>query len=235
MIVIPAIDIRGGRCVRLVEGDPSRQTVYDADPVAVARRFVEQGASWLHVVDLDAAFGSGSNGDAITAICREAPARIQVGGGLRTDPGIEAAIRAGADRIVLGTAATDPTFVRRQVERHGNAVAVAVDVRDGRAMTEGWQAVGPRIEDLFPRLDDAGCPRYLVTAIVADGRLTGPDLALYERVRSLTDRPILASGGVSSADDLRALSELELEGAVVGKALHEGRLTLADAVEAVAS
>jgi phosphoribosylformimino-5-aminoimidazole carboxamide ribotide isomerase len=235
VIVIPAIDIRDGRCVRLTQGDPSRQITYDQDPVSVAVRFQEQGASWLHVVDLDAALGSGTNADTVAAILRDVSTPIQVGGGLRSDQSIQAAIRLGPGRVVLGSAITDLSLVGRQVRHHGDAIVVAIDVRDGRAMTKGWREVGPPIEKVVPQLDAAGCHRYLVTAIAADGRLTGPDLSLYERVRTLTDRPILASGGISSVADLRALSALELEGAIVGKALYEGRLTLADALEAVAS
>jgi phosphoribosylformimino-5-aminoimidazole carboxamide ribotide isomerase len=235
VIVIPAIDVKGGRCVRLVEGDPSRQTTYGDDPVAVAQRFEAEGAMSLHVVDLDAALATGSNADVVEAISRDVSIPIQIGGGLRTDQAIEVAIRSGAARVVLGTGATDPGFVRRQVDRHGDAVIVAIDVRDGHVMTHGWRERGPAVDVLLAHLDRAGCHRYLVTAIAADGGLGGPDLSLYERMRALTDRPIQASGGIASIDDLRALSDLGVEGAIVGKALHEGRLTLADAMEAVAS
>src|SRR5205085_10047641 len=138
MMVIPAIDLRGGRCVRLTEGDPSRQTTYGNDPVGAALRFEEEGAQWIHVVDLDAALGAGSNGDTIAAISAEVPIPLQVGGGLRTAEGIQAAIRMGAGRAVLGTTVEDPSFIRSQVERHGDRIVAAVDVRDGRAMLRGW-------------------------------------------------------------------------------------------------
>ncbi len=231
MIVVPAIDLRGGRCVRLTRGDPSQQTVYGADPVTVARQFEGDGAELLHVVDLDAAFGTGSNTDTISAIAAEVSARLQVGGGLRTDEAVEAALEAGAGRVVLGTAAVnDPSFVRRQVREHGDAIVVAVDVRDGRVMVRGWRESGPMLEGILPELDRAGAPRYLVTGIEADGTLTGPNVGLYRRVQSLTDSPVLASGGVGTLDHLRTLAAEGVEGAIVGKALYEGAFTLAEAL-----
>lgn len=229
MIVVPAIDLRGGRVVRLVQGDPGRVTVYGADPVAVARRFQAAGAPLLHVVDLDAALGTGSNAEAVRAVCRAVGIPVQVGGGLRTLESVEEALGAGAARAVLGTAAAaDPSFVARCVDRHGDRIVVAVDVRDGRVVVKGWREEAGALEELVPALDAAGAPRYLVTAVAADGRLEGPDLALYGRVRSLTDRPVLASGGVRDAADLRALAALGVEGAVVGRALYEGTLSLAE-------
>lgn len=233
MIVIPAIDLRGGQVVRLVEGDPSQQTVYSDDPVATARRFQELGATWIHVVDLDAALGTGSNTDIIGRISGEVSAQLQIGGGLRTGAAIEATLRIGADRIVIGSKATDIDFLRSVLDEHGPRVVVAVDVRDGRAMLQGWTEAGPAIEQLVPLLDSSGCHRYLVTAIAADGRLEGPDLDLYARLLTLTDRPVIASGGITSTNDLEALSGLGVEGAVVGKALYEGSLDLAEAQKAV--
>jgi phosphoribosylanthranilate isomerase len=231
VIVIPAIDLHGGRCVRLTRGDPSQETVYDVDPVATALRFQEQGAQWIHVVDLDAAFGTGSNTDTINAIAAEVSARLQVGGGLRTDEAVDAAFRAGAHRAVLGTAAVrDPSFVRRQVDKRGDAIVVAVDVMGDRAMVRGWQEEGPELESILPDLDAAGTPRYLVTAIGADGTLEGPDVALYGRVQALTDRPLLASGGVAFLDHLRDLAAVGVEGAILGRALYEGAITLTDAL-----
>lgn len=227
MIVVPAIDLRGGSCVRLERGDPARATEYREDPVEVALRFAEAGAELLHVVDLDAALGTGSNWQLVRSICRSAGVRCQVGGGLRAAEAMEDALGAGAARAVLGTAAAlDPGFVRDIVARHGERIVVAVDVREDRAMVRGWQEEGPPLRELLPALDDAGAPRYLVTSIAVDGTLEGPDLALYERVRSLTDRPVLASGGVRTVDDLRALAALGMEGAVVGKALYQGTVPL---------
>jgi phosphoribosylformimino-5-aminoimidazole carboxamide ribotide isomerase len=235
VIVIPAIDLRGGKVVRLVEGDPSQQTEYDGDPVARAVRFEQEGAQLLHVVDLDAALGTGSNTDTINRIGSAVSIPLQVGGGLRTAEAIRMAFQNGAGRVVLGSKATDNRFLRRVVHSYGARVVVAVDVRDGRAMLHGWTNEGSPIEELVPLLDSAGSHRYLVTAIAADGRLEGPDLDLYRRFLSLTDRPVIASGGISSAQDLKALSDLGVEGVVIGKALYEGRLDLAEAVEAVGS
>lgn len=233
MIVIPAIDLRGGKVVRLTEGDPARQTVYQDDPIATAGRFERQGATWIHVVDLDASLETGLNTDMIGRISDEVSLRLQVGGGLRSAAAIRAAVQSGADRIVLGSKATDSPFLRKVLDEHGDRVVVAVDVRDGLAMLKGWQEAGPPIDQFIPQLDAAGCHRYLVTAIAADGKLGGPDVDLYRRVLELTDRPVLASGGIRSTKDLKSLSDLGVEGAVVGKALYEGQLDLAEALQEV--
>jgi phosphoribosylformimino-5-aminoimidazole carboxamide ribotide isomerase len=233
VIVIPAIDVRGGRAVRLVRGRPRDETVYDQDPVAVAGRFAASGASWLHVVDLDAAFGEGHNREAIRQLVVSCGVPVQVGGGLRSMGAIEEALAAGAARVVVGTAAVDPAFVREAVGRFGDRIVVALDVDDELVRVRGWTAEGGRIDQLLPVLDEAGAPRFLVTAVGRDGTLEGPDLSLYERLSALTERPILASGGVRTADDLRALAATGVEGAVVGKALYEGALELAEALEAV--
>ncbi|HWO71907.1 MAG TPA: 1-(5-phosphoribosyl)-5-[(5-phosphoribosylamino)methylideneamino]imidazole-4-carboxamide isomerase [Actinomycetota bacterium] len=227
MVVIPAIDLREGRVVRLRRGDPGTATVYGDDPVAVARRFEEGGARRLHVVDLDAALGEGDNRDAIVAICRAVHARVQVGGGVRSVAAAKELLAAGAARVVLGTrAALDPAFVREAVAAAGDRVIVALDVRAGRIRVAGWREEGPPLEEALAALDAAGAPRFLVTAIDADGVLAGPDLELYRAVLARTERPVLASGGVRGADDVRALAELGVEGVVVGRALYEGTLRL---------
>jgi phosphoribosylformimino-5-aminoimidazole carboxamide ribotide isomerase len=231
VIVIPAIDLREGRVVRLTQGDPTRATEYEEDPVRVARRFEREGATLLHVVDLDAALGDGSNRKAVEAVCSAIDIPVQVGGGLRTMEMVEDALAAGAARVVLGSAAVwSPGFVRDAVHRCGGRVVIAVDVRGDRAMARGWKEEGPSIDDLVPRLDEAGAPRYLVTSIDVDGTMQGPGLALYERFRRLTDRPVIASGGVGSVDDLRTLADAGVEAAVVGRALYEGRMSLRDAL-----
>ncbi|MGQ0671047.1 MAG: 1-(5-phosphoribosyl)-5-[(5-phosphoribosylamino)methylideneamino]imidazole-4-carboxamide isomerase [Actinomycetota bacterium] len=231
MIVIPAIDLRGGRCVRLLRGDPQAETEYDADPVAVARRFETEGARRLHVVDLNAALGNGSNRETVAAICRSVAIPVQVGGGLRTIEAVEDVLGEGAARAVIGTAAAlDPGFVAEAADRFGDRLVVAVDVEGDRAMVRGWQEEGPPIDEAVPALEEAGAPRFLITSIAVDGTLEGPDLALYERVLALTDRPVIASGGVRSADDVRALRDLGAEGVVVGKALYEGTLELTEVV-----
>ena len=231
MIVIPAIDLRGGRCVRLFRGDYAHETVYADDPVEAAIRFQTEGARRLHVVDLDAARGSGSNRDIVHEICRSIAIPVQLGGGLRDHAAVEAALQDGASRAILGTAAAlDPGFVAETVDHFGDHVLVAVDVRDGRVMTHAWTQAGPRIEEAIPALTDAGAPRFLVTSIVMDGAMDGPDLALYERVLELTERPVIASGGVRVADDVRALRDLGMEAAVVGKALYSGTIRLEEVV-----
>ncbi|MGH2722922.1 MAG: HisA/HisF-related TIM barrel protein [Actinomycetota bacterium] len=233
MIVIPAIDIRGGWAVRLVRGRPEDETVYGKDPAEIAGRFAAGGAAWLHVVDLDAALGTGENGEAIRRVVASCHVPVQVGGGLRSVEAIEAALgHTGAARAVVGTAATDPGFVRDAVSRFGDRIVVALDVEDDLVRVRGWTAEGGRLDDLLPRLDGAGAPRFLVTAVGRDGTLEGPDVALYERVTGLTERPVLASGGVREAGDLRALAATGVEGAVVGTALYEGTLELSEALEA---
>jgi phosphoribosylformimino-5-aminoimidazole carboxamide ribotide isomerase len=227
MIVIPAVDLRGGRAVRLRRGDPSEETAYANDPVEVAERFQEQGARRLHVIDLDAALGEGDNREAITAICRAVVVPVQVGGGIRSLEAAAAVFEAGASRAILGTAAAaDASFVGRAVEEFAERVVVAVDVRGGHLMIDGWREEGPLLEDAIAGLDDAGAPRYLVTAIARDGTLDGPDLTLYRQVLKLTERPVIASGGVRNADDIWALRDVGCEAAVTGKALYEKTLKL---------
>ena len=227
MIVIPAIDVRAGRAVRLLRGDPNEETAYDDDPVEVAVRFQEEGARRLHVIDLDAALDEGSNRDTIRDICRSVVCPVQVGGGVRTLEDVASVLEIGAGRAILGTsAALDPRFVARAVEEFAERILVAVDVRGGHAMVKGWREEGPPVEEVIPVLNDAGTPRYLVTAIARDGTLEGPDLRLYRHVLGLTDRPVIASGGVRSANDIWALRDAGCEAAVTGKALYEKTLKL---------
>jgi phosphoribosylformimino-5-aminoimidazole carboxamide ribotide isomerase len=231
VIVIPAIDLRGGRAVRLLRGNPDDETSYADDPVAVAERFQEEGARRLHIVDLDAALEQGDNREAIREICRAVVIPVQVGGGLRTLESIGQIIEDGAARAILGTqAALDHEFVARAVEEFAERVVVAVDVRGGRVMVRGWQEEGPKLEETIAALDEAGTPRYLVTSIARDGTLDGPDLRLYTQVLKLTETPLIASGGVRDADDIWALRDLGCEAAVTGKALYEKTLKLAQVI-----
>jgi phosphoribosylformimino-5-aminoimidazole carboxamide ribotide isomerase len=231
MIVIPAIDLRGGRAVRLVRGNPEEETTYADDPVAVAERFQEEGARRLHVVDLDAALDEGSNSEAVKAICHAVAIPVQVGGGLRSLESVASILETGAARAILGTAAAaDPRFVTRAVEEFAEHVVVGVDVRGGRLMVRGWKEEGPALDDALAALDEAGSPRYLVTSIARDGTLEGPDVALYGKVLKLTDRPVIASGGVRDADDVWALRDLGCEAAVTGKALYERTLKLSQVI-----
>jgi phosphoribosylformimino-5-aminoimidazole carboxamide ribotide isomerase len=231
MIVIPAIDIRRGRAVRLLRGDPNAETVYAPDPSVLATKFQEEGARRLHVVDLDAALSEGDNRDMIGAICRNTQVPVQVGGGIRDLDTIGEVIALGAKRVILGTrAALEPEFVMRAVEEYAEKVVVAVDVRGGKVMVSGWQEEGPVLEDAVKALDDAGTPRYLVTSIARDGTLEGPDLRLYQHVLKLTDSPVIASGGVRTADDVWALRDAGCEAVVTGKALYEKTLKISQVI-----
>jgi phosphoribosylformimino-5-aminoimidazole carboxamide ribotide isomerase len=231
VIVIPAIDLRAGRAVRLLRGDPTEETAYSDDPVALATEFQEQGARRLHVIDLDAALGDGENRDVIRDICHAVAVPVQVGGGVRSQEDVTALLELGAQRAILGTAAAlDPGFVTRAAEEHAEHVVVAVDVRGGRVWLHGWTEEGPEIDAVLPALDAAGAPRYLVTSIARDGTLAGPDLRLYRHVRELTERPLIASGGIRTADDVWALRDLGCEAAVTGKALYERTLKLSQVI-----
>jgi phosphoribosylformimino-5-aminoimidazole carboxamide ribotide isomerase len=231
MIVIPAIDLRGGRAVRLTQGDPANETTYAYEPTEVATRFQTEGARRLHVVDLDAALGEGNNRQRVEAICRAVQVPVQVGGGIRSHDDIAEILSLGAKRVILGTAAAaDPTFVRKAVEEHAEAIVVAIDVRGGRVMVRGWKEEGPAIEDAIPSLDDAGAPRFLVTSIARDGTLKGPDTKLYERILELTDTSVIASGGVRHAEDVWRLQDMGCEAVVTGKALYEKSLKLSQVI-----
>lgn len=233
MIPIPAVDIRGGRAVRLTRGRPEETRVYSDDPAEVAARFGAQGAALVHLVDLDAALGTGHNREAIRRAVEAAGVPAQVGGGLRTEEAVREVLASGAARAVLGTEAiADAGFLRRCLEEHGDRIVVAVDTDGGRVRVRGWTEDAGRYEEVLGRLADEGAPRFLVTAVARDGTLEGPDVELYRRTVALTDRPVLASGGVARLEDLRALAATGVEAAVVGKALYEGMFTLPEALEA---
>ncbi|HEX5823602.1 MAG TPA: 1-(5-phosphoribosyl)-5-[(5-phosphoribosylamino)methylideneamino] imidazole-4-carboxamide isomerase [Candidatus Limnocylindrales bacterium] len=238
--VIPAIDLRAGRVVRLQEGDFDREQVYANEPAAIAAAFGTSGAGWVHVVDLDGArAGERRQVGSIAAIRRELPrtTRLQVGGGIRTMATLAETLAAGADRVVLGTAALiDPGLVRRSIQRHGaDRIAIALDVRDGLALGHGWVpgAAGEPVEAAVEKLAGAGVATFVVTAIDRDGLLGGPDLALLERLLALTDAAVIASGGVATIADLLATRSLGCAGAIVGRALYDGRIDLAEAFAAV--
>lgn len=232
MIVIPAVDLREGKVVRLRRGLLDDVTVYSSDPVETARSFARDGASWVHVVDLDAAFGVGDNRAVIADIARDAGVPVQVGGGLRSSSTVQEVLGLGAARVVLGTEAIlDAEFLRACVERYGDRVVVALDTDGDVVKVRGWTEPAGRFDEVLERLLEGGAPRLLVTAIARDGTLEGPDLDLYRRLRAHTETPVLASGGVGSLDDLRGLARVEVEGVVVGKALYEGAFTLQEAIE----
>ena len=235
MIVIPAIDLRGGHVVRLRRGRPEAETTYGDDPVATARTFVDAGARWLHVVDLDAALGSGHNREAIGDIIDATSARVQVGGGLRTLDAAREMVDTGASRVVLGTAALQgDEFLDGAVSELGKTLVIALDVDGDRVRIGGWTEDAGSLDDVLPRVRDSGAPRILATQVSRDGTLEGPDLALYERLMRDLTGGVIASGGVRNAADLRALAATGVEAVVVGRALYEGRLTISEALEAVA-
>ena len=238
MDLLPAIDIRNGRVVRLSQGERGRQTVYGDDPVAVAERFLEQGARWIHVVDLDRAFGTGENLAAVHLIAERVASKLQLqlGGGLRSKDLIREALDLGFARAVIGTAAAaDPNFVPEMLAAVSSAhLAVGIDVRDGLVAVRGWTETSTtRAEDLARRVVHAGIETLIYTDIGRDGMLNGPDLAGAASLRATGARVIL-SGGIAGSADVRAACRAGLQGAIVGRALYEGRLTLPEALQAAA-
>jgi phosphoribosylformimino-5-aminoimidazole carboxamide ribotide isomerase len=233
-MVIPAVDVRGGKAVRLHRGKAGEETVYADDPAAVAERFGTQGAAWVHVVDLDAALESGENRTVIADVVARAGVQVQVGGGLRSITSIEQTLETGAARVILGTEAVgDPLFLQECVERFGDRVIVAVDCAEGRVRVRGWKEDAGPIDVVMGSLEWARAPRYMVTGISRDGTMEGPDLELYRIVMDLTDKPVMAAGGIGRLDDLTVLAGVGVEAVVVGKALYEGKFTLPQALEAV--
>ncbi len=236
--VYPAIDLLGGRCVRLHQGDYDRQTVYGDDPVAQARAFVAAGAPWVHVVDLDAArSGTPVNRPAIAAVAAAVAVPVQTGGGVRTAADVEALLGSGVRRVVMGTVALEqPDLVRELAQAHPGAVAVGLDGRDGDVAVRGWlESSGRAVVDVAASFAGSAVAALVVTEIGRDGTLAGPDLPGLAAVLEATDLPVVASGGVSSVDDVVALRDLRaggraLAGVVVGRALYEGTLRLDDAV-----
>lgn len=225
----PALDVLEGRVVRLLEGRRERVTVEGGDPVAAAARFVAEGATWLHLVDLDGAF-SGEPDLGLVERVAGAGVSVQVGGGYRSLELIGAAVGAGAARVLVGTAALDGAFLTKIAERFGESVAVAVDARDGRVAVDGWTRESPTTPaELAGRCAEAGIRRLLVTSTRRDGTLSGPDLPLLQSVRG-AGLPVIAAGGIATLEDLRGVRELGCEGAVTGSAIWRGRFTLAEAV-----
>jgi phosphoribosylformimino-5-aminoimidazole carboxamide ribotide isomerase len=232
--VLPAIDVLAGRVVRLSEGRRDVVTLEGGDPEALARRFRDEGAARLHVVDLDGAFDGVPSRGLLEGIASAVDLPIQVGGGYRSSAAIEAALAAGADRVMVGTAALEPGFLEEAAERFADALVVAVDVRDGRVAVEGWtSSTDVTASDLATRCASSGARRLLVTSTTRDGSLAGPDLALLSEVMPV-GLPVIAAGGVASLDDLRALRDLGCEAAIAGSALLAGRFTLPAALAALA-
>src|SRR3954454_14461650 len=238
--ILPAMDLRGGLVVRLQEGDFARETAFSDDPSAVATKFADDGARWIHLVDLDAPRGRPPQREAVGKVVSAVRTRLSVeaAGGLRSEEAVAGALSIGAARAVLGTAAIgDPSFAGRMVASHGPArIAVAIDVRGSRAVGSAWSTsdLGVDAEEAIRRLFDQGVETFEVTAIDRDGLLTGPDLHLYERLVSLGRGAIVASGGIARVEDIVATRNAGCAGAIIGRALYEGSLTVADALEASA-
>jgi len=234
--VIPAIDLRGGQCVRLLQGDYNRETAYSTDPVAVARRWQSLGALLIHVVDLDGArSGAPGNQDVIAAICAAVSVPVEVSGGFRSLETIRAAFAYGAKRVQIGSAAVrDPALVRAAVAAHPAGVVVSIDALDGEVRTDGWtEAGGINVLDLARQMAAAGVPRIMFTDIGRDGTLSSPNFEALAGLVAALEVPVVASGGVSTIEHLQRLAEIGCEGAIVGKALYEGTLDLAAALAAI--
>jgi len=236
LTLLPAVDVAAGQAVRLVQGAAGTETSY-GDPLAAALAWQSAGADWIHLVDLDAAFGRGSNAALLAEVVGRLDVAVELSGGIRDDESLAAALATGCARVNVGTAALErPGWIRAFIAEHGERIAVGLDVRGTRLAARGWTREGGDLAETLARLDGDGCRRFVVTDVTKDGTLTGPNLGLLRLVCAGTARPVIASGGVSSLDDLRsiaALAPLGVEGAIVGKALYAGAFTLEQALEAV--
>ena len=234
LILLPAVDVREGQAVRLVQGELAQQTNYGS-PLDAALDFQNAGAEWIHLVDLDAAFGTGSNHELLAEVIGKIDIKVELSGGIRDEETLQRALATGCERINLGTAALeDPGWTASVISRFGNQIAVGLDVRGHTLAARGWTRDGGDLFETISRLDRDGCARYVVTDVNKDGTLQGPNLNLLREVCAATNKPIIASGGVSTLDDLRALRILTdsgVEGAIVGKALYAGAFTLEDALQ----
>lgn len=233
LTLLPAVDVADGRAVRLVRGEAGTETVY-GEPLAAALAWQRAGADWVHLVDLDAAFGRGSNAATLREVVGALDIAVELSGGIRDDASLDAALDTGAARVNVGTAALeDPQWVRAAIARVGDRLAVGLDVRGRTLAARGWTRPGGDLFEVLDRLDADGCARYVVTDVNRDGTLGGPNLDLLRAVCSATSAPVVASGGVATLDDLRALAALTgigVEGAIVGKALYTGAFTLPEAL-----
>ncbi|PSL04193.1 1-(5-phosphoribosyl)-5-[(5-phosphoribosylamino)methylideneamino] imidazole-4-carboxamide isomerase [Haloactinopolyspora alba] len=232
--LLPAVDVVDGQAVRLVQGAAGSETSYGA-PLEAALAWQDAGAAWVHLVDLDAAFGRGSNRELLAEVVGRLDVAVELSGGIRDDESLEAALATGCARVNLGTAALEnPDWTAAAIARHGDRVAVGLDVRGTTLAARGWTREGGDLWEVLDRLDRDGCARYVVTDVAKDGTLRGPNVDLLREVCARTDRPVVASGGVSTLDDvaaLRALVPAGVEGAIIGKALYAGAFTLEEALK----
>lgn len=237
--LLPAVDVADGKAVRLVQGEAGTETNY-GEPLDAALQWQRDGAEWIHLVDLDAAFGRGSNRELVARVVGELDVKVELSGGIRDDASLEAALATGCARVNLGTAALeDPEWCAKAIAAYGEKIAVGLDVRiteqGHRVKGRGWTSDGGDLWEVLDRLDRDGCARYVVTDVSKDGTLTGPNLELLSEVCARTDAPVIASGGVSTVDDLVALAKLSrdgVEGSIIGKALYAGAFTLPEALAA---
>lgn len=231
--LLPAVDVKDGRAVRLVQGALDKESIYGA-PLEVALEFQAAGAEWLHLVDLDAAFGRGSNATLLAEVVAALDIKVELSGGIRDDESLKRALATGCTRINLGTAALeDPEWTAKVIAQHGDRIAVGLDVRGTTLAARGWTKEGGELFETIERLDRDGCARYIVTDVAKDGTLTGPNLDLLKSVCAATKAPVVASGGVSSLADIAAIAalvDLGVEGSIVGKALYAGAFTLPQAL-----
>lgn len=232
--LLPAVDVKDGRAVRLVQGELDAETAY-GNPLEVALEFQAAGAEWLHLVDLDAAFGRGENSELLAEVVGKLDIKVELSGGIRDDESLRRALATGCVRVNLGTAALEnPEWTARVIAEHGDRIAVGLDVRGHVLAARGWTKEGGDLFETIERLERDGCSRYVVTDVTKDGTLKGPNLELLKEVCAVTKKPVVASGGISSLDDIAALASLNatgVEGAIVGKALYAGAFTLEQALE----
>ena len=238
LVLLPAVDVADGQAVRLVQGEAGSETSY-GDPLAAALAWQSSGAEWIHLVDLDAAFGRGSNRDLLAEVVGRLDVAVELSGGIRDDESLRSALATGCARVNLGTAALeDPQWCAQVMAEHGEKIAVGLDVRGTTLAARGWTEDGGDLWQTLERLERDGCARYVVTDVTKDGTLRGPNLELLRMVCERTDKPVVASGGISSLRDLEqlgAMVEVGVEGAIVGKALYAGAFTLEQALATVAA
>jgi phosphoribosylformimino-5-aminoimidazole carboxamide ribotide isomerase len=236
--LLPAVDVKDGRAVRLVQGELARESIYGS-PLEVALDFQKSGAEWLHLVDLDAAFGRGENSVLLAEVVGRLDIDVELSGGIRDDESLMRALATGCRRVNLGTAALEnPEWTSRVIAEHGDRIAVGLDVRGHVLAARGWTTEGGDLFETLARLESDGCARYVVTDVTKDGTLQGPNLELLKEVCAATNKPVVASGGISNLEDIKALcalSQVGVEGAIVGKALYAGAFTLEQALEVTRS
>ena len=234
LVLLPAVDVADGKAVRLVQGEAGTETDYGS-PIDAAQDFENRGAEWIHLVDLDAAFGRGSNSDLLNQVVKAVGIKVELSGGIRDTESLERALDTGAERVNIGTAALEnPEWTAEMISRFGDQVAIGLDVRGTTLAARGWTKDGGDLYEVLATLEAAGCSRYVVTDVRKDGTLQGPNVDLLRQVCSRTDAAVVASGGVSSLADLAALRELVplgVEGSIVGKALYAGAFTLPEALD----